>query len=112
MFEEAAQRPLLSGGAPLPPEDALVLEQDELHDLVLVHHVHRDVARLRLGPQQRGPEHDGHARGGHAVGLAVVNHPKGGGGSNTRWDLEMEQCRDWFQARAASGFHFFNINKK
>ena len=62
------------------PEDPLVLQQNELHYLVLVHHVDRHVARLRLWPQEGGSEHDGHALGGHAVGLAVLNHPGGGGG--------------------------------
>ena len=62
---------------PLPAEDAFVLEQYELHYLVLVDHVDRDVACLGLGPQQRGSEHDGYALGGHAVGLSVFNHPEG-----------------------------------
>lgn len=61
----------------LPAENALVLQQYELHDLVLIDHVHGDVARLRLGPQQRGSEDDGHALGGHAVGLPVFDHPAG-----------------------------------
>lgn len=63
--------------APLPAEDALVLVQYELHDLVLVDHVHRHVEGLGFGPQQRGAEHDGHALGGHAVFLPVVDHPRG-----------------------------------
>lgn len=61
----------------LPAENALVLQQYELHNLVLIDHVHGDVARLCLGPQQRGSEDDGHALGGHAVGLPVFDHPAG-----------------------------------
>lgn len=80
-----ARRPVV-GGRPLPAKDAVVLEQDELHYLVLVDHVDRNVARLRLGPQQRGTEHDGHALGSHAVGLAMVNHP----GGRSRIGLKME----------------------
>lgn len=74
---EKASCPLLRRRLLLPAEDALVLQQYELHNLVLVHHVDRYVARFRLGPQQGGPEHDGHALGGHAVGLPMVNHPEG-----------------------------------
>lgn len=70
--------------APLPPEDAFVLEQYELHYLVLVHHVDGDVARFGLRPEQRGAEHDGHALSGHAVGLSVVNHPGGQEKQNKR----------------------------
>lgn len=61
----------------LPAENVLVLQQYELHYLVLVDHVDRHVPHLRLRPQQRGPEHDGHALGVHAVLLAVVDHPDG-----------------------------------
>lgn len=63
--------------APLPAKHTLILEQYELHYLVLVDHVHCNVARLRLGSEQRGTEHYGHALGGHAVGLSVVYHPEG-----------------------------------
>lgn len=68
----------------LPAENALVLQQNELHDLVLVHHVDRNVARLRLGPQQRGSEDDGHTLGGHPVGLAVFDHT-GDGEERVTW---------------------------
>lgn len=61
----------------LPAENVLVLQQYELHYLVLVDHVDRHVPYLRLRPQQRGPEHDGHALGVHAVLLAVLDHPAG-----------------------------------
>lgn len=61
----------------LPAENVLVLQQYELHYLVLVDHVDRHVPHLRLWPQQRGPKHDGHALGVHAVLLAVVDHPGG-----------------------------------
>lgn len=61
----------------LPAEDVLVLQQYELHYLVLVDHVDRHVPGLGFGPQQRGAEHDGHALGGHAVFLSVVDHPGG-----------------------------------
>lgn len=60
----------------LPAEDALVLLQNELHDLVLVDHVDGHVEGLGFRPQQRGAKHDGHALGGHAVLLPVVDHPK------------------------------------
>lgn len=69
----------------LPAENVLVLQQYELHYLVLVDHVHRHVPHLRLRPQQRGPEHDGHALGVHAVLLAVVDHPAGE--RRTRWSV-------------------------
>lgn len=59
----------------LPAKNALVFQQYELHDLVLIDHVHGDVARLRLGPQQRGSKHDGHTLGGHAVRFPVFDHP-------------------------------------
>lgn len=61
----------------LPAENVLVLQQYELHYLVLVDHVDCHVPHLRLRPQQRGPEHDGHALGVHAVLLAVVDHTGG-----------------------------------
>lgn len=51
--------------------------QNELHNLVLVDHVHSHVDSLGFRPQQRGAEHDGHALGGHAVLLPVVDHPRG-----------------------------------
>lgn len=69
------RRGYFSDWLPLPAEDALVLEQNELHDLVLVHHVDRYVSRLSLGPQQRGSKHDGHALSGHTIGLPMFNHP-------------------------------------
>lgn len=72
-----ARRSLVLRRLSLPAEDALVLMQYELHDLVLVDHVDRHVEGLGLGPQQRGAEHDGHALGGHAVFLPVVDHPRG-----------------------------------
>lgn len=76
--EEKEKKPASSSEwGPLPAEDAFVLEQYELHYLVLVDHVDRDVARLGLGPQQRGSEHDGHALGGHTVFLTVVDHSGG-----------------------------------
>jgi len=59
----------------LPAENVLVLQQYELHDLVLVHHVDRDVPRLLFGAQQRGAVHDGHALSGHTVLLAILDHP-------------------------------------
>lgn len=64
----------------LPAENVLVLQQYQLHYLVLVDHVDRHVPHLRLRPQQRGPKHDGHALGVHAVLLAVVDHPGEGRG--------------------------------
>lgn len=77
---------------PLPAENVLVLQQYELHYLVLVDHVDRHVPHLRLRPQQRGPEHDGHALGVHAVLLAVVDHPSGGARDRTVSSSEKEAC--------------------
>lgn len=56
-------------------EDALVLVEDQLHDLVLEDHEHGDVGRLRLGFEQRGAEDDGHVLHRHTIVVAVVNHP-------------------------------------
>lgn len=58
-------------------EDALVLVEDELDDLVLEDHEHGDVGRLRLWPEQRGAEDDGHVLHSHAIVVAVVNQPVG-----------------------------------
>lgn len=56
------------GGGP-PAEDVLKLVEDELHRLVLENHVHRHVAVVALGPQQRGPEDDADVLRCHAVGV-------------------------------------------
>lgn len=82
-------------GGGLSTKNAFIFKQYQLHDLVLVDHVDRDVARLGLGPQQGWSEHDGHALGGHAVGLSVFNHPGGVGGEGVggergrerRWNM-------------------------
>lgn len=58
-------------------EDALVLVEDQLHDLVLEDHEHGDVGRLGLGSEQRGSEHDGHVLDRHTVVVSVVDHPVG-----------------------------------
>lgn len=68
--------PLLAqSGVAASVEDALVLVEDELDNLVLEDHEHGDVGRLRLRPEQRGAEDDGHVLHGHTVVVAVVNHP-------------------------------------
>lgn len=84
------EKPSITSPVPLPLKNALVLDENKLHYLVLVHHVDCNVARLGLRPQQRGSKHDGHALGGHAVGLAVVNHPVGVG-ENTRQESNVER---------------------
>lgn len=66
---------LSSAPPPLPAKNTLVLEQRELHNLVLVHHVDRDVPRLSLRSQQRGSKNDGQALSGHTIGFPVFSHP-------------------------------------
>lgn len=65
------------GVSRLPAKNVLVLQQYQLHDLVLVHHVDRHVPGLCFRPQQRGAEHDGHTLRGHTVLFTVVDHPAG-----------------------------------
>lgn len=43
------------------------LNEDELHDLVLVHHVDRHVACVLLRPHEGGAEDDAEALSGHQV---------------------------------------------
>ena len=61
-------------------EDGLIFVEDELHNLVLEHHVHGDVGRLHLRPQQGGPEHDGHVLHRHPVVVSVFDDPEEGRG--------------------------------
>lgn len=76
--------PLLAQtGVAASVEDALVLVEDELDDLVLEDHEHGDVGRLRLRPEQRGAEDDGHVLHSHAIVVAVVNQPVRERGRNT-----------------------------
>lgn len=70
--------PLLTQtGAAASEEDALVLVEDQLDDLVLEDHEHGDVGRLGLRSEQRGAEDDGHVLHRHTIVVAIVNHPVG-----------------------------------
>ena len=56
-----------------------------------------DVARLRLGPEQRGTEHDGQALDRHPVHLAVLRDPGGeeeGAEGRERGEEEGERGRE------------------
>lgn len=48
-------------------EDLLAFDEDELHNLVLVHHVHSHVPAVQLRPHQRGAEHYTDPLSGHQV---------------------------------------------
>lgn len=52
---------------PVQVEDLSALDEDKLHDLVLVHHVDRHISCVQLGPHQCWPEHDADALSGHQV---------------------------------------------
>lgn len=95
-------------------EDALVLVEDQLHDLVLEDHEHGDVGRLGFGSEQRGAEDDSHVLHRHTIVVAVANHPVGerarssDGRGNGKWTLaaaltcvggrrEASWCRGWEQ---------------
>lgn len=56
-------------------ENTLVFIQNKLHDLVLKHHVVRNVRRLHLWPQQRWTKHDGDILHSHAIVLPELNDP-------------------------------------
>lgn len=88
--EKAVSCPSSSQQASLPAEDAFILQQYELHNLVLVDHMDRNVARLGLGSEQSGSKYNGHTLSGHAVGISVVNHP---GGEKAVEDQEIYRCK-------------------
>lgn len=52
-----------SNSLPVQAEDLPALNQDELHDLVLVNHVDRHVASILLRPHEGGAEDDAEALG-------------------------------------------------
>ena len=52
---------------PVQVEDFLALDEDELHNLVLVDHVDCHVPRVQLGPHQRWAKHDADSLSGHQV---------------------------------------------
>lgn len=56
-------------------EEAIVFIQDELYNLILEDHVHRDVLRLHLRPEQRRAEDDCHVLHSHAIVIPVLNDP-------------------------------------
>lgn len=59
---------------PVQVEDVLALSEDELHHLVLVHHVDCHVSSVQLRPHQRRPEHDTKALSGHQVPPGELQH--------------------------------------
>lgn len=68
-------------------EDAFVLVEDQLDNLVLEDHEHGDVGRLGLRPEQRGAEDDGNVLHRHTIVVAIVNHSVGERrGTSEAWD--------------------------
>lgn len=71
------------GAALAGVEEAIVFVQDELYNLILEDHVHSDILRLHLGPEQSRTKDNGHVLHGHAIVVPVLNDPVRGDGKKT-----------------------------
>lgn len=59
-------------------EEAIVFIQDELYDLILEDHVHSDVLRLHLRPEESRTKYNCHILHSHSIVIPVLNDPVGG----------------------------------
>lgn len=84
-------------------EDAFVLVEDQLDDLVLEDHEHGDVGRLSLGSEQRGAEDDGHVLHRHTIVVAVVNHSVGKRGGTS--DASVPPAEKKLEVESRGGAH-------
>lgn len=56
-------------------EEAIIIIQDELYNLILEDHVHSDVLRLHLRPEQSRTKYNSHVLPSHAIVIPILNDP-------------------------------------